>query len=65
MELIRRVKWYERFAAQAILKNDEAAAADALMFHPLVNSYSIAKQLASRYFACNREFFDRRWGFGE
>jgi 6-phospho-beta-glucosidase len=62
MELIRRVKWYERCAVQAILKNDEAMAADALMFHPLVNSYSIAKQLASRYFAYNREFLDGRSG---
>jgi 6-phospho-beta-glucosidase len=65
MELIRRVKWYERFAVQAILENDEAGAAEALMFHPLINSYSIAKQLASRYFAYNREFLDRRSGSGE
>jgi 6-phospho-beta-glucosidase len=62
MELIHRVKWYERFAVRAILENDEAMAADALMFHPLVNSYAVAKQLASRYFAYNREFLEGSGG---
>jgi 6-phospho-beta-glucosidase len=60
MELIRRVKCYERFAVRAILENDQAMAVDALMLHPLVNSYSVAKQLASQYFTYNQEFLESR-----
>ena len=54
-ELIRRVKCYERLAAQAIIKKDLAAATDALMLHPLVGSYSAARNLSRRFFAANSE----------
>ncbi|MDR1894403.1 MAG: hypothetical protein LBQ61_06910 [Spirochaetales bacterium] len=58
LEQIRRVKIYERLAARAILEKDQSLAADALMLHPLVNSYSIAKVLAAKYTEYNAPFFD-------
>lgn len=56
LELIRRVKNYERLASIAIREKDIAAAADALTLHPLVNSYSLAKQLVNAYVALNADF---------
>lgn len=47
--LIRTLKRYERLAAHGILENDSFAMAEALMVHPLVNSYSLAKELVSDY----------------
>jgi 6-phospho-beta-glucosidase len=46
VELIRRVKTYERAAARAILERDAASAADALFLHPLIASYSLAERIA-------------------
>jgi 6-phospho-beta-glucosidase len=43
LELIRRVKAYERLAAKAILTRDRNAAIDALHLNPLVASLSIAE----------------------
>jgi len=48
-ECIRRVKYYERIGAQAILKRDRMLAAESLMAHPLVNSWSLAIQLTDAY----------------
>ncbi len=47
--LIQTVKRYERLAAQGILENNVSAMTEALMVHPLVNSYSLAKELVSEY----------------
>lgn len=58
LELIRRVKAYERLAAQAVVHRDRAAAIDCLTLHPLVNSYSLAKELTDAYFALNAPFLD-------
>jgi 6-phospho-beta-glucosidase len=55
-ELIRRVKSYERLAAQAIIRKDINLAIDALMINPLVGSYPAARSLARKYFASNSEF---------
>ncbi|MDD4080479.1 MAG: 6-phospho-beta-glucosidase [Eubacteriales bacterium] len=52
-ELIRRVKYYERFGAQAIIRRDRHMAVKALMLHPLVNSYSLARRLADAYIELN------------
>ena len=41
-ELIRRMKLYERTAAQAILTKNRSLAISALSMHPLVESYSLA-----------------------
>ena len=58
LELIRRVKSYERLAAKAIVQRDRTAAVDCLMLHPLVNSYSLAVQLVDAYFALNAPFLN-------
>lgn len=55
-ELIRQVKYYERLGAYAILRRDEKAAVKALMLHPLVGSYSLARQLVTSYLALNARF---------
>lgn len=47
--LIQTMKQYERLAARGILEQDADLAAEALMVHPLVNSYSLAKSLVSDF----------------
>ena len=56
MELIRRVKMYERLASKALRTNCKDTAIECLMMHPLVNSYSLAKSLCEQYFALNQDF---------
>lgn len=56
MEIIRRVKAYERRAARAIICKDKAMAIEALMLHPLVNSYPTAKSLVQEYLNANDRF---------
>ncbi len=56
LELIRRVKMYERLASRAIREKSIQAAVEALTLHPLVNSYSLAKSLVSEYLELNREY---------
>ena len=56
LELIRRVKCYERLAAKAVTTGDRKAAIDCLTLHPLVNSYSLAVQLVDAYFDLNRDY---------
>ena len=53
LELIRRVKLYERTAAKAILEKDRDLAVDALALHPLMNDYDVAKKLADAYIRLN------------
>ncbi len=47
--LIRLVKMYEKLAVQAIRERSAKIATEALMLHPLVNSWSLAKQLVGQY----------------
>lgn len=56
LELIRRVKVYERLASRAIRNRSRAAAVDCLMAHPLVNSYSLASALADEYIRLNAAY---------
>ncbi len=56
MELIRRVKFYEKMGAEAILQHNRAAAVDALMMHPLVNSWSLAEELCEAYYRHNAAY---------
>lgn len=56
LELIRRVKVYERLAAQAIVQQNRRAAVDCLTLHPLVNSYSLACELTDAYLALNHNY---------
>ncbi len=56
MELIRRMKNYEREAAAAILLKDKKRAVEALALHPLVESYSIASELMDKYIELNKDY---------
>ena len=56
MTLIRQVKEYERLASYAIRNRSISTAIDALMVHPLVNSYSYAKKLVDRYIELNQDY---------
>jgi len=56
LEIIRRVKIYERLASKAIREKSVQAAVEALTLHPLVNSYSIAKQLVKQYLDLNKKY---------
>ena len=58
LELIRRVKNYERLASKAIREKSRAAAVQALTLHPLVNSYSLACTLTDAYIAHNKDYCD-------
>lgn len=56
LELIRRVKIYERLASKAIREKSVTAAVEALTLHPLVNSYSLAKELIKQYLELNKDY---------
>lgn len=56
MELIKRVKHYERLASKAIIRRDTRTAVDAVTLHPLVNSYSLAKKLVEGYIELNKDY---------
>ena len=56
MELIKRVKIYERLASKAIREKSISTAIDCLMVHPLVNSYSLAKELVETYIEYNEDY---------
>lgn len=56
LEVIRRVKNYERLASKAIREKDKASAIQALTLHPLVNSYSLACELVDEYIEHNKEY---------
>lgn len=56
LEIIRRVKIYERLASKAIREKDRQAAVEALTLHPLVNSYSLACGLTEKYIELNRKY---------
>ena len=55
-ELIRRVKYYERMGAYALIHRDRKAAVKALMLHPLVNSFSLATTLTDAYIELNAPY---------
>ncbi|MGN0521414.1 MAG: 6-phospho-beta-glucosidase [Eubacterium sp.] len=56
LEIIRRVKMYERLASKAIREKSIQSAVEALTLHPLVNSYSLAKKLVCEYLKLNKEY---------
>jgi 6-phospho-beta-glucosidase len=56
LELIRRVKNYERLASRAIREHSRRYAVEALTLHPLVNSYSLACELVDRYIEFNKDY---------
>lgn len=46
---IRLIKRYERLTVEAVREHSEDKAVEALMMHPLINSYSLAKKLIADY----------------
>lgn len=46
---IRLIKRYERLTVEAVRGGNEETAIEALMTHPLINSYSLAKKLIADY----------------
>jgi 6-phospho-beta-glucosidase len=56
LELMRSVKLYERLTVEAIRTRSRATAVEALMCHPLVGSYSLAKTLVEEYLTAHREY---------
>ncbi len=53
--LMRDVKRYERLASQAILQRSRGLAAEALMAHPLIGSYPLAKTLVAEFIEAHRD----------
>ena len=47
--LIRMIKMYEKLTAEAVKNHSRETAVKALTLHPLVNSYSLAKNLVNEY----------------
>ena len=56
LELIRRVKIYERLSSEAIRTKSRIKAIEALTLHPLVASYSLATQLVDAYLEHNKAY---------
>ncbi|MBQ7597525.1 MAG: 6-phospho-beta-glucosidase [Clostridia bacterium] len=56
LELIRRVKIYERLSSEAIRTKSRTKAIEALTLHPLVASYSLATALVDAYLAHNKDY---------
>jgi len=56
LNLMKQVKYYERNAVKAIQNRCKQTAIKALMAHPLVSSYSIAKQLLEGYLEVHKEY---------
>ncbi len=56
MNLIRQVKLFERTVVEAINERSIEKAIKGLMVHPLVNSYSLAKDLVHEYLEEYKEY---------
>lgn len=56
LELIRRVKMYERLSSEAIRTKSGTKAIEALTMHPLVASYSLATELVDAYLEHNKAY---------
>ena len=56
LELIRRVKIYERLASEAIRTKSRTKAVEALTLHPLVASYSLGTALVDAYLEHNKAY---------
>ena len=56
LELIRRVKIYERLASEAIRTKSRTKAIEALTLHPLVASYSLGTALVDDYLEHNKAY---------
>lgn len=55
LRLMQSVKRYERLAVQAILKRSKLLAVEALMMHPLIGSYPLAKKLVEAFLLAHHD----------
>jgi len=55
INLISQMKLYERLSVEAILERSIEKGRFALMVHPLVNSYSLAKEMLDEYLAAHKK----------
>jgi 6-phospho-beta-glucosidase len=53
--LMKSVKRFERLTVEAVKNSSKELAIEALMIHPLVNSYSLAKRLTEEYLSAYKE----------
>lgn len=53
LALMKTIKRYERLTVEAVRTKSKAAAREALMQHPLVGDYTLAKSLTDAYTECN------------
>ena len=61
MELIRRVKSYERLASEAIRTRSISKAIDCLMVHPLVNSVLTGQETGGNIFSHKIKDYMEEW----
>lgn len=54
--LIKAVKLYENLTVEAIFEKSITKAIKALTVHPLVGSYSLAKEIVHDYLEVHKEF---------
>jgi 6-phospho-beta-glucosidase len=54
--LMRQVKRYERLTVEAVRDRSRECAVEALMNHPLVGSYSLARSLVDAYLAAHQRY---------
>ena len=54
LALMKTIKQYEKLTIEAVRKGSKSAAREALMQHPLIGDYSIAKALVEEYAVLNR-----------
>lgn len=56
--LMRNIKLYEKLAVEAIFSHSKEKAVECLMMHPLVNSFSLAKELVEAYSVAYDNFLE-------
>ena len=56
MLLVQTIKRYEKLTVEAVKHQSKELAVEALTIHPLVSSYSLAKELVDRYSEANRPY---------
>lgn len=60
LELIKRMKQYERSASKALRSHKKSDFIACLMLNPLVSSYSLAVQLTNQFFEINKNYYKEK-----
>ncbi len=56
MLLVHTIKRYEKLTVEAVKQKSKELAVEALTIHPLVSSYSLAKELVNQYCELNKPY---------